>query len=1046
MSVEIRDESLELPTYAWGPPDPNPAFQRRSGRQIYPYPLLDDIRDESRPVQYRALVLENKYLRVTVLPELGGRLYSAIDKPTGEEIFYRNNVVKPGLIGLRGAWISGGIEWNFPRGHTVTTVSPIDAKAVRGEDGSATVWVGNIEQVHRMSWQVGIRLRPDTALIETEIRLENRTALPHPYYFWANAAVPARDDMRLIYPGTRAFTWSTSDITWPVHDGRDLSRYTAFEGANDVFIVDSLEDFFGVYYEERDFGVVHFASVHDSLGKKFFTWGTAHHGKMWSAALSDDDGPYCEIQSGRFVDQGSWRLMPAHHCERWTEWWYPVKRIGGPSWANREAAVGIARRDGSVEYGAAVTRRLPKALLCVRSGDSIIREHRTDLAPDRPLRAEIPKGEDLPPGPLTLSLLDADGREIIRYAEDHRPRTSRFRPEPNRRDSTPGELLRSALRSEEAGDAERAWELRERALSQDQGCTEAAVALGRSAIERLPEEAVGRLAEAVAAAPESAEAAYYLGVALARAGEDDDAEAPLWSAARSPAFAHAARVEIGLIALRGGDWKRAADVLRSSLQYRADGALARSLLAAALRRAGRLKEALAEVQALRSASPLDRLGAAEAHFCAAAEGRPRIAARHLRDLSQMMPREPDPWLDVALHYAAAGLLDEAAALLSWATDRIPAAKRDPLGHYLLAHCLGRLGKEGEASAARSRASQLSPEHVFPHHWEMEAVLRDRLENDPSDAAARYYLGSLLYGRDRRREALAEWQKAANNLSEFSVLHRNLALAHREVNSDLAAAEEALHRAVKSNASDARLYLELNDVMRERGSAASDRLAMLDSAPAGVGRRGTIAAQQVACCLALEEWDRAVSLLRNHTFHRWEMEFRMRALYLESYLGRGIARFDGGDLQGAREDFEQALAYPENIRIGRPARPNDARAHWCAAVVCEALGDRAAAGTHWEAAAAESHHHAGTELALYRALSLKKLGRAPEAAAILDEALDVARSCAEQAPDDATAQFSLGLVLRAMDKLQEAESHLRQAVELDSGMRRAHRLLDKEVIL
>ena len=528
MPAEVREETLELPTYVWGPPDPNPPLQRKGAESIYPYPLLDDLGEEARTVRYRALVVENEYLRVTVLPELGGRIHSAVDKPTGQEVFHRNNVAKPGLIGLRGAWISGGVEWNFPRrGHTVTTVSPVDARAVQEQDGSAVIWVGDLEQMTHMSWAVGIRLRPGCAAIETEIVLANRTPLPHPYYFWANAAVPARDDMRLMYPGTRAFTWGRRDMNWPVHEGKDLSRYTAFESANDVFIVDSLEDFFGAYYEESDFGVVHCADVHDSVGKKFFTWGTAHHAKVWASALTDRDGPYCEIQSGRFLTQAILRLMPPHFVERWVEWWYPVGGIGGFSWANREAAVRLACRDGQVECSLAVTRAHPYALVRLLAGGHTIHEQRADLSPERPLRFQPARQAGIGSAPVTLVLFDRDNQELIRHTENQAPRATAVRLDAESEETTSGGLSQRALRAEESSDLSRAWQLYQQALSLDPASLPAAIALGRLALQLRPDEAVGRLSQATALAPDSAEAAYYLGLALVRAGKEEEAEVEL---------------------------------------------------------------------------------------------------------------------------------------------------------------------------------------------------------------------------------------------------------------------------------------------------------------------------------------------------------------------------------------------------------------------------------------------------------------------------------------------------------------------------------------
>jgi len=1043
LTVEVREETLELPTYVWGPPDPNPPFQRKGEGSTYPYPLLDDLTEDARPVRYRALVAENEYLRVTVLPDVGGRIYSALHKPSGQQVFHRNTVVKPGLIGLRGAWVSGGAEWNFPRrGHAVTTVSPVDARAVQEKDGSAVIWVGDVEQMTRMSWAVGIRLRPGSAAIETEIALANRTPLPHPYYFWANVAVPARDDMRLIYPGTRAFTWGNPDISWPLHEGKDLSRYTAFESANDVFIVDSLEDFFGVYYEDSNFGVVHFADVHDSVGKKFFTWGSAHHAKVWAAALTDTDGPYCEIQSGRFLTQAILRVMPPHFLERWVEWWYPVGAIGGFSWANREAAVRLTKRDAQMECGVAVTRAYPHALVRLLAGERVVYEQRADLSPDSPLRMKIAAGGKANGEPVTLIVLDRNNGELIRYTENQKPRTTPVRLDAEHDGTTPGALCQRALRAETLNERQRAWELYGEALALDPTCVPAAIALGRLAVELRPTEAVARLTSAADLAPESAEAAYYLGLALVRVGREEEAEVELSRAAQRPEFAHAARVELGLMAMRRCHWEQAAEMLRASLRHQPEDARAAAMLAASLRRAGRAKEGERELQA----GPLDRLALAEAHFCARALGRPRVAARCLRRLRDMVPTETDPWIELALDYLAAGLWTEASELLSWAMKRVPPVERSPLPHYLLAHLLTRMGRDEEAAASRRRAAELPPELVFPHHWESEAVLRDAIACNSDDARAHCHLGTLLYSQGRREEGLREWQAATKGMADHAVLQRNLGLAYREVHQDLPQAEQALRRAVKLKPDDLRLYLELDEVLRERRADPQHRLAALDEAPASVQRRGNIAARQVVCCLELEQWDRAISLLASRTFHRWELEFRMRAIYLEAYLGRGCARFDRGDFKGALEDFDQALEYPQNLRIGRPPRPADARGHWCAGVACEALGDAPAARSHWEAAASEYYHKPASELHIYRSLSLRKLGRDDEAKALLQESLKLAEERSKEAPEDAGGHLCRGLALKAMGRDSEAEAALRLALELDPRLHRARRLLEVETIL
>ena len=1049
MSVEARVETIEIPTYVWGPEDPNPPFQRRAYWNIYPYPLMDDLGEEARPIPYRAVVLENEYLRLIVLPEVGGRLYSALDKPTGKEIFYRNNVIKPGLIALRGAWISGGIEFNFPRGHTVTTISPVDSRLVEEEDGAFTVWVGNVERVFRMGWAVGIRLRPESALIETEVRLTNRQGLPHPFYFWANASVPARTDMRLVYPATKVRVWGNV-LNWPIHEGRDLATYVGHDYQGDTFALDSLEDFFGAYYQDLDFGLVHVADVHEAYGKKFFTWGTSDHGRMWSQALSDGDGPYCEIQSGRFVDQGTWSMFPPHHTVQWTEFWYAVKGTGGFAWANTEAAVQLTQADGKVDMGVLVTRPVPDAVVQLSVGEQVVDEQRVTLSPERPLRKALPKAAGWPDGPITLAVLDCCGGEIIRYTEQQRPRTISLSQQSRRSaetsEPTVGRLVGDARRAEERGNPEEAWTLYERVLAIDPACAEAAIALGRMAIAMRPAQAVERLLAADRQATGKAEAAYYLGVALARAGRVEEAEFALRQAAQDPGFAHAALFETGLLLARRGDLQNAARTLSLSLTCGSSDVRAWCLRSALLRAMGQVEAAHQAVSAVLELAPYDRLANAEAHLCAAALGKPRVAARRLRELRELLAPGADLWLELAFDYAAAGLLSDAVALLEAARKQVAAVKEDPLSHHALAYWLRRLGRAEEAEAAQRRARSASPHYVFAHHWEMEAVLAEAAELDPTDGYARYYLGNLLFSQTRREEALAAWEQAAQRIDNLPVLFRNLAMAYREAHNDLEAAEKWLREAIAFTPQEPRAYLELERVLREKNASPKDRLAVFDAAPENVRRRGLVAAEQAAACMALGDWDRALTLLSTHTFHRWEMEFRMRRVWVDANLGQGCERFLSGDYVGARAAFEAALDYPRNLRIGKPPRREDARAHWCAALACESLGDTEAAREHWQQAAAESHHHAGTEPALYRALSMGKVGQTEEGERLLAETVQIMQQCADLAPDDANAHFTRGLALEAAGNAEESRAALQQALALDPWLQRAKQLVRSAVVL
>ena len=151
--VTYSEVNEVIPTYKSNPPEPNPMFFFGRGTQgaeqrIYPYPLYDNLTNKKSNQTYKLLYLENEYVKIGVMPELGGRLFSAIDKTNNYDFIYRQHVIKPALIGLTGAWISGGVEWNIPHHHRASTFIPVQSSVEEGPDGSKTIWVGEIGRAH----------------------------------------------------------------------------------------------------------------------------------------------------------------------------------------------------------------------------------------------------------------------------------------------------------------------------------------------------------------------------------------------------------------------------------------------------------------------------------------------------------------------------------------------------------------------------------------------------------------------------------------------------------------------------------------------------------------------------------------------------------------------------------------------------------------------------------------------------------------------------------------------------------------------------------
>ena len=203
--VQIAIESIVIPTYEAAAAEKSPMFFELRNNQgtrgnLYPIPMIGKITDQRVDHTYQSVRLENEYLRVVVLPELGGRIYEAYDKTADYHFVYKNNVIKPALIGLGGAWVSGGIEFNWPQHHRPTTFMPVDVRIESNEDGSKTAWMGEIEPLYGMKGMVGVTVHPECACLKVKVRLYNRTDIPQTFHWWANLAVHSNNDYQLVFP------------------------------------------------------------------------------------------------------------------------------------------------------------------------------------------------------------------------------------------------------------------------------------------------------------------------------------------------------------------------------------------------------------------------------------------------------------------------------------------------------------------------------------------------------------------------------------------------------------------------------------------------------------------------------------------------------------------------------------------------------------------------------------------------------------------------------------------------------------------------------
>jgi len=370
--AKIWEETVVIPTYPAGQPEKSPLFIEKRAYQgstgkVYPLPVTETISNEKTDVEYRAVFLENEYLKIMILPELGGRIQRAYDKTNGYDFVYYNHVIRPALVGLAGPWISGGIEFNWPQHHRPSTFSPVDYTLEENKDGSCTVYLSETDKMYGTKGMAAISLYPGKAYIEVRGQLYNGTDLPQTFLWWANPAVPVNDDTYSVFPpdvnavmdhGKRAvstFPIATGEYyKWDYSAGVDISRYKNVKVPTSYMAAHSDFDFIGNYDEGREAGLLHVADHHISPGKKQWTWGNGDFGRMWDRNLTESDGPYIELMTGAFTDnQPDFSWLKPQEEKNFVQYFMPYKGVGRVGNATKDAVISLTwemEGDGAVSF------------------------------------------------------------------------------------------------------------------------------------------------------------------------------------------------------------------------------------------------------------------------------------------------------------------------------------------------------------------------------------------------------------------------------------------------------------------------------------------------------------------------------------------------------------------------------------------------------------------------------------------------------------------------------------------------------------------------
>ncbi len=984
MTAKAWKEKVVIPTYEVGKPEKNPIFLENrvyqgSSGVVYPYPVIESVADEKTDREYEAVFLENEYVKVMILPELGGRVQMAYDKIAQRHFVYYNRVIKPALVGLAGPWISGGIEFNWPQHHRPSTFLPVDCDIEEHSDGSVTVWCNEMERMFHQRAQAGFTLRPGCAYLEIKGVLCNRSEMPQTFLWWANPAVHVNDAYQSVFPsdvnavfdhGKRAV--STFPIATGVYykmdysAGVDISNYKNIYVPTSYMVARSKYNFEGGYENDTKAGMLHVADHRVSPGKKQWTWGNGDFGRAWDRNLTDEDGPYIELMAGVYTENQpdfSW-LMPGEE-KSFVQYFFPYRELGVVKNASKDLVLNMEPEgEGKVRIKVFATSRQQVSVELISDDGQTLFHCDTQLSPERIF------DETADTAGVAFDRLTLKAGKLEWHAEPADPDI----PAPAEAALKPAEiatceqLYLTGLHLEQYRHATwSALDYYEEALRRDPSDVRCNNAIGLWYVRRGRfDKAEPYLRTAVRVLqkrnlnPYDGEPIYNLGLCLKYQGRTREAYDWFYKSTWNAAWQQAGYYQCACISASESRWDDALWEADRSLVCGWHNHQTRALKAAVLHRLGRDAEALAFIG---ESLAIDRFnyGCRFLQLLIDGSGKDSFVA--------LMRDEPHNYDEIALDFLRAGLRDEAEALWALAEER--QAVTIMSWYY-----------QGDYA----KAAACSTECVFPNRLEAVQALSQAPEND---AKAPFLLGNLYYDKRQYDVAVEAWEKSAALDPSFPTVWRNLALAYHNKRHDSGKALEAMRTAYRLDESDSRVLMELDQLTKKLGFPAQERFDFLEKHSAQVAQRDDLVLERIALLNELGRYEEARQAVASRIFHPWEGgEGKPTEQYQRCRLELARIAMKENRWHEAVTLLEECLDYPLNLGEGKLYCAQEQDIFYYLGCAHQGAGDTVKARLCWEKASlgdlqpvpALYYNDAPPQKIYYQGLALRALGREAEAVA------------------------------------------------------------------
>ena len=1000
--VNLTCEKRKIPTYIPKAANTLPMFfekkpyQGASGK-LYPIPYSDGITDEKTDVDYSVYTLENEYIYTDLLPEVGGKILRAYDKVSDKDFIYYNEVIKPALVGIAGAWISGGIEFNWPQHHRPTTFMPLEAAVEENSDGK-TVWMGEIDPLYGMKGMMGVTLDNGRSYIKAKIRLYNRTGEAKTFMWWANMAFPANENVKTVFPPD--VEWVNDHdrravLSWPVAKGvYHTARPFNYGEGTDLSLCDSVKvpssflisqgqsdmDFVSGYDMAEEQGFVTIANHHISPGKKMWHWGVGDFGEMWCSNLTDKNGPYIELMTGVYTDnQPDFTWIAPYETKEFEQYWYPVRNIGEVKNATIDAALNLEKREDEIYVGINVTGVFKNATVKVTCGKETVFSENVDLDPKEAYQLTLPLG-DRDFNSVCATLISDEGRVLVSYKPYIRGQKNPIEPrQPVKRPAeieNTEELYINALHLEQY--KQHNYDAKDyylAGISRDPYDSRFNTALSRLALRDGEYEKCIEYADRAIARltlrnmhPVDTEALYNKGMALKYLGRLDEAYDTLWRAAWNYTHRSAAYFALAEIDCIRGEYVEALEKIDVSLGLNAGHTKARNLRAAILRLLG-CKSAKQVAEENAAFDMLDLFAQCELNF-----------HKNNKDVLKGFAEKPENILTVLSDYISAGLFESAKEIASW-FDGV----ESPMTEYYKAYIKAQLGED--FAELLERAEVLDTPYCFPYtQWDM--IVLEWAVNASECPDANYYLGCIYYDRKRYEDACVAWEKCVSLDSANGSAWRNLALYYFDKLNNGEKAKDAMEKALEFKREDPRVLFEYQQLLKNMNFAPAERLDVYEKYADLLEKRDDCYLDKVFLTTQSGRYKDAIDMAAVKRFHIYEGgEGKLTKLHAWMHVLYGAELLDLGKIDEASAVLENGVNMPKSYGEAKTFFNQEAHIYYNIGLIREQSGDAQGAKAAFEKAA--EYKAAVSPISLWRALALFKLGDDTEARRVLDEMISVA---------------------------------------------------------